>query len=195
MDIPELKNQENIQEHKYTIEEFYAVTGDQRAELIDGEIHYLASPVEIHQIIVGEIFTEINLYIRRNRGKCRAFVAPFDVQLSDDIVEPDIFVLCDTSKRSEKRCIGAPDWVIEVTSSNSENDYNKKLNLYKDNGVREYWIINPNNKSVAVYNWESGNDICKVHRFTDTISPGIYKDNPEPLKICVADLIADFNEE
>ena len=180
---------------RYTaLEEFENLPEGVRAELIDGEIYYLAAPSTLHQIIVGEVHVEIRNYIRRNRGKCRVFIAPCDVELSENIVEPDLFVLCDTSKITEKRCVGAPDWVIEVTSSNAENDYIKKFNLYKNSGVREYWIIDPDNEYTNVYNFTPDSNVIGFIRypFSDTITAGIYKDNPEPLEICVADLISEF---
>ena len=71
-------------------------------------------------------------------------------------VEPDISVICDKEKIDEKGCQGAPDWIIEVTSpSNPQNDYGIKLFKYHTAGVREYWIINPQKKSVMVYDLEN----------------------------------------
>lgn len=181
-------------EIKYTPKDFYSLPEETRAELIDGQIYYLAAPTEIHQVIVGEVYTEINMYIKRNRGKCRAFVAPYDVELSENVVQPDIFVLCDMSKSNGKRCIAAPDLVIEVASSNSSNDYGKKFNLYKNSGVREYWIIDPNTEYTNVYKFEPDSNIIGFirYQFKDTITVGIYKDNPKPLEICVEDLISEF---
>ena len=179
---------------KYTLEDFYALPEGTRAELIDGRIHSLASPTEIHQVIVGEVYAEIRSYIKRNKGKCRAFVAPYDVELSGNVVEPDIFVLCDMSKSNGKRCIAAPDLVIEVASSNEVRDYTTKFSLYKSSGVREYWVIDPNTEYTNVYKFEPDSNTIGFIRypFADIITAGIYKDNPEPLEICIADLISEF---
>lgn len=86
------------------------------------------------------------------------FLAPFAVFLNQDdknYVEPDISVICDKAKLNDQGCNGAPDWVIEVTSpSNPQNDYGIKLFKYRTAGVREYWIVNPQKKSVMVYDLE-----------------------------------------
>ena len=90
------------------------------------------------------------------------YPAPFDVQLSANdkynLVQPDVTVVCDRDKLSNgKRCIGAPDWVIEVVSPSTENnDYIRKLMKYSMAGVREYWIIDPKNDRIVVYNLEMG---------------------------------------
>ncbi len=68
------------------------------------------------------------------------------------MVEPDISVSCDPNKLTERDCTGAPDWIVEIVSpSNPGHDYIRKLNLYADAGVREYWIVNPMKETVFVY--------------------------------------------
>ena len=183
---------------RYTLEEFYTVTEDMRAELIDGFIYNMAPPKRIHQRIVLRISALIDRYITDNKGECEVNAAPFGVRLSENtLVEPDITVVCDKNKLTEDGCEGAPDWVIEVASSNSSNDYGKKFSLYKNSGVREYWIIDPNTEYTNVYKFEPDSNIIGFIRypFADAITADIYKDNPEPLEICVADLISDFNNE
>ncbi|MBR3539638.1 MAG: Uma2 family endonuclease [Eubacterium sp.] len=156
-------------EKKYTIQDIEALSDDKHAELIGGEIYMMAPPSRLHQEIVSEVLTAINNHIRSNNGKCRAYPAPFAVRLfADDstYLEPDISVICDNEKLTDKGCSGAPDWVIEVVSPESvERDYYRKLMLYQSAGVREYWIINPMERKVNVYffpefqTYEFSNDI------------------------------------
>lgn len=146
-----------------TIADVEALPEGTRAELIDGEIFYnMAAPTVVHQEIVGFLTRKIGNYIESNNGKCKVYPAPFDVQLSANdnynLVQPDVTVVCDRDKLSNgKRCIGAPDWVIEVVSPSTENnDYIRKLMKYSMAGVREYWIIDPKNDRIVVYNLEMG---------------------------------------
>ncbi|MFG6349449.1 MAG: Uma2 family endonuclease, partial [Lachnospiraceae bacterium] len=114
----------------------------------------MANPSQVHQIISMELSTIINTYIKNNKGSCKAFHAPFDVKLSDNsltIVQPDIMVVCDKNKLDTKRCNGAPDFIIEIVSpGNPSDDYIRKLYYYKNYGVREYWIVDPERKTVTV---------------------------------------------
>lgn len=92
-------------------------------------------------------------------------------------MEPDISVICDPGKLTDKGCSGAPDWIIEIISpGNPGNDYVRKLNLYADAGVREYWIADPNGKTVSVYNLESGTFRAVEYSFEDEIKVMIYED-------------------
>lgn len=142
----------------YTIEYIYALPDGERAELIDGQIYYMAPPNTRHQRMLNYINTEINMYIRKNNGECEVFPAPFAVFLNDDdmnYVEPDISVICDKNKISDKGCQGAPDWVIEIISPSSmAMDYFTKLFQYQKSGVREYWIVDPIKQRVTVYFFE-----------------------------------------
>ena len=175
---------------RYTIEDFYALPEGTRAELIDGVIYNMApSPSTEHQEISMVISTEIYQYIKNNKGQCKVFSAPYDIQLSDNtIVIPDISVICDKNKITNKRCVGAPDWVIEITSSNEVHDYVTKLKLYQNYGVKEYWIVNPKDESVLVYVFDENIHIEK-YDFTETIPVWIYKDNPTPLTINISEFI------
>lgn len=93
------------------------------------------------------------------------------------IVEPDISVICDRSKLTERGCTGAPDWIIEIVSpGNSSYDYIRKLNLYADAKVREYWIINPINCTVLVYHLEESKFEVALYTFQDKIKVNIYDD-------------------
>ncbi|WP_026527181.1 Uma2 family endonuclease [Butyrivibrio sp. VCD2006] len=174
-------------EKHYTLDDYYALPDNVRVELIDGKFYDMASPSQIHQEISRELEFCIAEYIRSRKGKCEMFHAPFDVKLyekKDDIVQPDIFVVCDRDKLDGKRCNGAPDWIIEIASpSNTTHDYVRKLSLYEKAGVREYWIVNPDDKMITVYNFDNGNHSIKTYTFDESIKAGIYDD-----------LIIDFKE-
>ena len=165
----------------YTEDYYYNIPEDIRAELIDGDIIYnMAAPSKIHQFILMEVSTIINNYIKSKGGKCRVVPAPFAVKLSKDrntIVEPDISVICDPDKFTDRGCTGAPDWIIEIVSpSNSSHDYVTKLNLYLETGVREYWIVDPDKQKVFVYNLENDKFNVETYTFKDTIKVNIYED-------------------
>ena len=100
----------------YTIEDIYALPDGERAELIDGQIYYMAPPSRKHQKLSGEIFGIIREYIRSNHGACEVYTAPFAVYLDEHTntyVEPDISVICDPKKLDDRGCAGAPDWIVK----------------------------------------------------------------------------------
>ena len=165
----------------YTEEDYYALPEDARAELIDGELVYnQAAPSRIHQTILSELHAAIHRYIKSKNGFCHIYPAPFAVQLKEDrktIVEPDISVICDSSKLTDKGCTGAPDWIIEIVSpGNPGNDYIRKLNLYADTGVREYWIVDSRTEQIFVYYLEQTDIKPQVYTFHDKIKVNIYDD-------------------
>lgn len=168
------------QEKYYTAEDYYNMPEDIRAELINGEIVYMAAPSRIHQEILMELSTLINNYIKAKKGSSKVYPAPFSVQLwenKDIVIEPDISVICDKSKLNRQGCLGAPDWIIEIISpSNPEHDYIDKLNLYTKAAVREYWIVDPQNQNIHVYKLEPGRFSVKVYTFHDTVRAGICED-------------------
>ncbi len=100
----------------YTEEDYYSLPENVRAELIDGQFYDMASPARIHQRILMEVAADIRNYIRSHGGSCEVDPAPFAVKLSADertIVEPDISIICDPEKLTEKGCTGAPDWIVD----------------------------------------------------------------------------------
>ena len=165
-------------ESSYTTDYIFSLPDVQRAELIDGVVYDMAPPNRLHQELVSELHYKITDYIKKNNGACKVFQAPFAVfQKADDntYVEPDISVICDKSKLTDKGCNGAPDWIIEIVSSGSRRmDYYTKLFKYRTAGVREYWIVDPDKKRITVYDLEHG-DIDE-YSFSDTINVGIYPD-------------------
>ena len=164
----------------YTVEDIYALPEGHRAELIDGQIYDMAPPAREHQKIVAQLIRIIGNYIEAKNGDCEVYPAPFAVFLNEDeknYVEPDISVVCDKDKLSDKGCNGSPDWIIEIVSpSDPKHDYITKLNLYNNAGVREYWIVDPMYSRVYVYSMEANNFYVNSYSFHDTIKAGIFED-------------------
>ena len=162
----------------YTIEDIYALPEGQRAELIDGELHMMETPDRKHQALVHFFDWAIENYIREKNGGCKVYPAPFAVFLNADeetYVEPDISVICDKDKLTDKGCNGAPDWIIEIVSLGSRAmDYSKKLFKYNAAGVKEYWIADFLKNRVMVYNFEHGT--LEEYTFSDKVKAGIYED-------------------
>ena len=148
----------------YSIDDYYALSEEQRGELIDGVIYDMGSPSVVHQLIAQEIFARLREHVKKNEGPCMPFMTPLDVQLNCDnrtIVEPDVMIVCDKSKITSKRIFGAPDFIIEILSkSTRRKDLTLKLYKYADAGVREYWIIDPDSLLIVVYDLE--HDACPV---------------------------------
>ena len=164
-------------EEVYTIEDIYALPNGERAELIDGKIYYMAPPNTKHQRLVHFFDREIGNYIQSKHGECEVFPAPFAVFLNENdtnYVEPDISVICDKNKISDKGCHGAPDWIIEIVSPSSKQmDYYKKLFKYRTAGVREYWVVDPEKELVTIYSFEK--DSMEEYSFDKDIPVGIYE--------------------
>jgi Uma2 family endonuclease len=168
--------QEN--EH-YTYADVLTWGEDFRAEIINGELYAMSPPLSIHQLILSDLLITIGAWLK---GKpCRVIPAPFGVRLfprvdrrDDTVLEPDLVVICDPAKIDKRGCNGAPDLIIEILSpSTASRDRVVKFNLYLKAGVKEYWILDPEEQSVQVH-------ILKEGRY-DTTVYGIY--NPDdPIK-------------
>lgn len=172
----------------YTIDDIYALPEGQRAELIDGQIYDMAPPSPMHQKLVYQLSRTIGNYIEKKGGPCEVYPAPFAVFVKEDdtnYVEPDISVICDKNKISNRGREGAPDFVIEIVSPSSRKmDYSTKNALYANSQVREYWIVDPARERTTVYRYED--DVAPIIiPFNDYVKVGIYGD----LKICIADLL------
>lgn len=163
----------------YTIDDIYALPEGQRAELIDGQLYMMAPPGTVHQRIVMNVAKKIANYIDSHNGSCEVFPSPFAVFLEENgktYLEPDISVICDSSKLDDRGCHGAPDWVIEITSpSNPQRDYGIKLFRYRSAGVREYWIINPQKKNVLVFDFDK-DEKSNLYTFREDIPSCIFDD-------------------
>jgi len=165
-----------VPKHLYTAEDYWALPEGVRAELIDGKLWDLASPSRKHQEIVSALTTQLTNHISSHDGPCKAYPAPFAVNLfADDstFVEPDVSVICDRDKLSDRGCEGAPDMVVEVVSpSNPEMDYVSKLSLYHEAGVREYWICDPQRERTLAYHFGS-EDVMSLHAFSEPVPSAV----------------------
>jgi len=149
-----------FQVRRYTYDDYVTWSDDTRWELIDGIPYAMAAPTSRHQRISRNL---VGLFYNFLKGKpCELFHAPYDVRLNytagdDTIVQPDLVVICDPKKISDKGCLGAPDLIIEILSlSTAGIDRVKKFNKYMKAGVREYWIVDPDTKSVQIFLLENG---------------------------------------
>ena len=144
---------------RFTYGEYVQWQGDERWELIDGEAWLMSpAPSVAHQDIVLSL--SVQLFTLTKDGPCKALVSPIDVLLPDSdeaddaietVVQPDVVVVCDPSKIKRKAIRGAPDFVVEVLSPRSSvRDRVQKAELYARHGVKEYWVIDPDNRTVEI---------------------------------------------
>ena len=164
---------------EYTLEDYYALPDDKRAELINGVIYDMAAPTVIHQILSAEIWRVFSDYIRRNKGQCIALTAPVDVQIKKDkrnMVQPDVLIVCAREKLKRRVVYGAPDLTVEILSKSTRSkDLIIKLNTYFESGVKEYWIVDPDEKRITVYQFEE----CiryKIYEGSEEVPVGIFQD-------------------
>ncbi len=171
----------------YTYRDYLTWPEDIRYELIDGKVYMMSpSPLLTHQDVVGEIFFQVKQALRDK--SCRVLIAPVDVRLpksteadeqTDTIVQPDVMVVCDSSKLDRRGIRGAPDWVVEVLSpSTAGRDQIDKRRLYERHGVREYWLVHPTDRLLTVYRLNDGDfgkpDIAELQGVTPvSVLPGV----------------------
>ena len=147
---------------RYTYADYLTWIDDKARELIHGFIKMMSAPLVEHARANTEIFWNLVSFVKKNKGKCEVFTAPFDVRLPrngeradnkiDTVVQPDICVICDLSKLDERGCCGAPDIVIEVLSiSTAKKDMTEKFALYEEFDVKEYWIVNPEEETILSF--------------------------------------------
>jgi Uma2 family endonuclease len=171
----------------YTYADYLKWTFEERLELIKGKLFKMSpAPNRVHQKLSGEIFRELSNYLI---GKpCEVYAAPFDVRLprrsKDDkdiltVVQPDICVICDPSKLDDRGCIGAPDIVVEILSpGNNKKELQNKYEIYEESGVKEYWIISPQNETFLKYTLAEDGKFQTSHlmtigdKVTTSILPG-----------------------
>jgi Uma2 family endonuclease len=148
-------------DRRYTYADYRTWPDEERWELIDGVAWNMSpAPSTRHQGILGELYIQVAPQVKGT--KCRVFLAPFDVLLPEtgsqgeddvpNVVQPDLTGICDTSRITERGCLGAPDWVVEILSPwTLKKDLDAKFALYERHGIREYWVIDPGSRTVHVY--------------------------------------------
>jgi Uma2 family endonuclease len=147
----------------YTYLDYMKWRFQERVELIRGKVSKMSpGPNVTHQVTSAEL-SKI-LLVHFHKQPCLVFMAPFDVRLpvpsaakDSTVVQPDICIICDENKLDEQGCNGAPDLVVEILSpGNSRHEKETKFQLYEESGVREYWIVDPNNKEIIVFTLVDG---------------------------------------
>jgi Uma2 family endonuclease len=177
----------------YSYADYLKWTFEERLELLRGKIFKMSpAPASKHQLIVGEIHYQIKKHLRHK--SCQVFLSPFDVRLSPrrkeanskvlTVVQPDVCVVCDLSKIDKNGCVGAPDLVVEVLSpGNTGREMKDKYEIYEENGVKEYWLVEPNDKIVLVYVLNEQGRYVGLKPFTETeiLTSAIIKDFAVPV--------------
>ena len=179
---------ENKSSGEYEVSDYENLPEDIRVELIDGYFYEMEAPTKKHQVILQEILIQLTSQIRKNKGGCKVYMAPSDVQLDESnktIVQPDLFILCNKDMiKNSRRTVGAPEFVIEVLSeSTRKKDMTLKLNKYEACGVKEYWIIDPNKEYIIKYFFENMS-LTNIYTFNDIV----------PLELYEGKISVDFSE-
>lgn len=159
----------------YTLEDYYALPDERRVELIDGVFYDMAAPTKLHQRLLLELSQQLYPCVE-NHPECELFIAPCDVRLDNDdrtMVQPDVLVVCNDQDSDVRRVNGAPDFIIEILSpSTRSKDMFLKLNKYRNAGVREYWIVDPDKLVVLVYDLDK-DSFREKYSFSDEVPVGI----------------------
>ncbi|MDR2470564.1 MAG: Uma2 family endonuclease [Treponema sp.] len=163
------------EDRHFTYADYVLWEGPERYQILGGEAFMMSSPTVAHQEISIELSTQFRTFLRDK--PCRVFAAPLDVRLfpeeddSDDtVVQPDLLVVCDRDKIGTGSVNGAPDLVVEISSpSNSRKEMFLKFQYYLDAGVREYWVIEQEEKKVQVHLNRDGHFVSSGYRDGDRV--------------------------
>ena len=170
---------------QYTYADYLTWKFNERVELIKGWIHKMSpAPNVIHQRVLRILSVKIVNTLKNS--PCEVFFAPFDVRLfkksiEDEkvltVVQPDLCIVCDSKKLDEKGCLGAPEFVIEIVSpGNSKKDLQLKFNLYQDNSVQEYWVVEPIEQSIHQFVLTNNKfELIKIYFTNDKIESKLFK--------------------
>ncbi|MBY5950195.1 Uma2 family endonuclease [Algoriphagus marincola] len=157
---PVTVNEPEAEYQLYSYSDYLTWQFDEVVELIRGKIFKkaAAAPKRIHQRISLKLATKFYTFLEGE--KCHVYEAPFDVRFPKtsnedsqifDVVQPDICVICDLKKLDDRGCLGAPDLIVEILSpSNNETELRYKFDLYESQGVKEYWIVSPENQTFTI---------------------------------------------
>lgn len=167
-------------DRKISYADYLSWTGDETFEIINGIPYNMSpSPSTKHQQVSMNLSYQLMDFFKDKN--CHVFAAPFDVRLlaeekSDDevfhVVQPDLSVICDEHKLDKKGCVGSPDLIIEIISpSSAKMDRMRKRDLYEKALVKEYWIVDPQNELIEIYNLNQENHYGKPLFFSleDTV--------------------------
>ena len=181
-------------ERKWTYADYkeWELKPGERFELIDGVAYAMAAPNTEHQIIVSKLNGEFYDFLKGK--KCQVIPAPFDVRLfyeedeSDDtVVQPDLVVVCEPEKLGKEGCRGAPSLVIEILSpSNTAIEMYRKLELYRSAEVKEYWVIDPEQKLVEIYRLNGDHYESYVLHVGDAVQSTLFPGLAIPLETIFA---------
>jgi Uma2 family endonuclease len=167
------------EESCYTYKDYLETDEGYRAEIVDGRLYAMSPPSRYHQGIDRNLLLKIGNFLEGKPGK--VYSAPFGVRLfprddlrDDTYFEPDITVICDAAKLDDRGCKGAPEMIAEIMSpSNRQNDMLVKFRKYLQAGVREYWIIDPEEKTVHVCILDQGQYRVSVYDENQTIAVSV----------------------
>jgi len=185
-------------EQKYSYADYLTWDECERWEIIDGTPHMQAAPTWQHQAISGELYRQISTYFINK--PCRAFIAPFDLCLAElsendnkinNVVQPDIVIVCDESKLKKTGYFGVPTLIIEVVSpATLRRDRVLKFNMYEKAGVKEYWIVEPEGKFINVFTLQENKKYGRPETYTEEnkIQISIFPDLIIDLNIVFANL-------
>lgn len=146
---------------RYTYGDYIKWTDEHRWEIIEGKVYNMTpAPSRLHQKVLGNLFTIFSNYLKDK--ECDVYIAPFDVRFPEfneqkdeeieNVVQPDLVVVCDLTNLDDSGCRGAPDLVVEVLSpATAQKDLKEKLSLYENKGVKEYWLVHPEDKTVMIF--------------------------------------------
>jgi len=143
----------------YTYEDYCTFPDDLRCEIINGQVYDMTpAPSTKHQRVTGEIFRHVRNYLESIEHPCQTFISPTDVVLADDqVVQPDVFLVCDEKKIQDKAIFGVPEVVFEVISPFTEvKDRREKMEVYEDYGVVEYFLVHPEQEYIEKYVLDAG---------------------------------------
>jgi len=166
----------------FTYEDYFTWDDGTRWELFEGAAYAMVpGPSSGHQSLLVEFSSAFNRYLK---GKpCAVFIAPYDVRLNPDtaddtVVQPDLAVICDKTKIDHRGCKGAPDFIIEILSATTaRHDRVIKFNLYLKAGVKEYWIVDPDERTVQACILNNGRYYMSVYTDEDiapvSVLPGL----------------------
>ena len=162
----------------YTYADYFKWQFDERVELIKGKIFEMSAPNRLHQKMSFKLAKKIDDFLEGY--PCSMYEAPFDVRFprksKDDkdvitVLQPDICVICDPAKLDDRGCIGAPDIIVEILSpGNKAKELRNKYEIYEESGVKEYWIVSPQDETFLIYTLHNERYVpSRIMTYGDTV--------------------------